>query len=107
MGRSLRDKGGIPRGGARAREVLSRPIAMDGTPRLSLSSPPMSPSPARIVRGRAAGIAALALVLLACGADRPHRRARRPPLVPVAIGRPVVDWVRAGGGERIVVGEGG
>lgn len=51
--------------------------------------------------------AALALALVACGAERPHRPARRPPLVPAAIGRPVVDWVRAGGGERIVVGERG
>ncbi len=67
----------------------------------------MSPLPVRRSSGRTAAAAALALALVACGADRPHRRAHRPPLVPAAIGRPVVDWMRAGGGERIVVGERG
>jgi hypothetical protein len=66
----------------------------------------MSTPPSRSSRGRLAGVSALALALLACGGgDRPLRRAHRPPLVPAALGRPAIDWLRSG--ERIVVGEGG
>ncbi len=80
----------------------------------------MLPSPRR----RPAGLAALSLaavgalgaigilVLLgfaSCGGrGGAHRRARPPAVVPAALGRPAIDWVRgAAPGERVVIGEGG
>ncbi len=77
-------------------------------------SPPSAPSfrGSTVSAGRLLGIVLLAAALASCGAaDRPLRRHRRPPLLPAALGRPAIEWVRGGApgalGELVAVGEGG